>query len=206
MKLSIMLLLIFMLSSEVLSLMCQKCIPSGITPCTRTQITCPDKCLSATVSVSSSGTDMNVNLQTCGTSSLCVNESMNVGIMNIATNVQCCITDLCNNRTPAAPAQQFPNGKSCFTCVANRCSGTVNCVGNQDFCISASVQQGNNALYMKGCATKSACDASAGVSSQQGVAPVNVQCCAGNLCNSAEIFTLSFFLMIVPLICSILFH
>lgn len=44
---------------------------------------------------------MNVNLQTCGTSSLCVNESMNVGIMNIATNVQCCITDLCNNRTPA---------------------------------------------------------------------------------------------------------
>ncbi|KAF4078470.1 hypothetical protein AMELA_G00199450 [Ameiurus melas] len=201
MKLSITLLLICMLPFEVLSLICQQCISSGITQCTQT--TCPDQCLSATVSVSS---NVNVNLQTCGTSSLCVNESLNVGIMDIATNVQCCNTDLCNTGTLAAPPQQSPNGKSCVTCDNNGCSGTVNCVGDQTFCISASVQQGNNGVYMKGCATKSACDASAGVSSQQGVALVNVQCCAGNLCNSAEIFTLSFLLIIVPLICTIVFH
>ncbi|XP_034167489.2 phospholipase A2 inhibitor and Ly6/PLAUR domain-containing protein-like [Pangasianodon hypophthalmus] len=205
MKFQLTLLLISMLFSEVLSLMCQQCISLGIIPCTSTQINCSNQCASATVSVYTSVTKViNVSMQTCSMPDMCVNGSLNTGTVNLINSAKCCSTDLCNNETLPALPQQSPNGMMCYTCDPKGCSRALSCVGDQNFCISMSVQQGDSTVSMKGCASKSICDTVR--PSSQGFAVVSVQCCEGNLCNSAESFTLSFLLTLVHLLSSILFY
>ncbi|XP_060793736.1 urokinase plasminogen activator surface receptor-like isoform X2 [Neoarius graeffei] len=153
-----------------------------------------------------SGTKLtDVNIKTCGMPELCATGSMNIGTVKVTSNTKCCSTNFCNSETLPALPKQAPNGRMCYTCDANDCSGTVNCEGNEDRCISASVQQGSNTLSMKGCVSKSFCVGS-GSSGIPGIGISHVQCCEENLCNSAKSVTLSFLLMIVPLLSSILFY
>ncbi|XP_062872061.1 ly-6/neurotoxin-like protein 1 [Trichomycterus rosablanca] len=146
-----------------------------------------------------------VNVKTCGAPEECATQSLNFGLLKVTSNAKCCSTDLCNTDTPAALAQ-LANGKMCYICDYNsNCSKTVNCEGIEDRCITATVEQGGNKLTMKGCVSKNVCDASSG-SSQPGIAISKMTCCEGNLCNGAETFTLSFLILVVPLLSSILLH
>ncbi|MCI4387803.1 hypothetical protein PGIGA_G00078460 [Pangasianodon gigas] len=200
------LLLICMLFSKALSLTCHQCLPSPSGPCTNELITCSDQCLSTTTAMYMSGTKVtDINIKTCGVPELCASGSLNLGTVKVTSNSKCCSTNLCNTETLPALPQQAPNGRMCYTCDTNSCSVKVSCEGDEDRCISASVQQGSNTVSMKGCVSKSLCIASAS-SSVPGLGISKVQCCEGNLCNGAESFTLSFLLMIVPLLSSILFY
>ncbi|KAK2824886.1 hypothetical protein Q7C36_018813 [Tachysurus vachellii] len=204
MKTQVVLLLVCMLFSKALSLNCYQCLPSLTGPCTNEQTTCSDQCASSTISVFTSGTKQDISMKTCGVEDLCVSGSMNIGIVKVTNNAQCCSTNLCNSGTPPALPKQVPNGRVCYTCDTNDCSAKVYCEGNEDRCISASVKQGGNTVSMKGCVSQGFCVGS-GSSGVPGIGLTSVHCCEGNLCNGAEVFTLSFVLMIVPLISSILF-
>ncbi|KAF4078444.1 hypothetical protein AMELA_G00199420 [Ameiurus melas] len=201
MKSQVTLLLICMLFCKAQSLTCHQCIYPLSGTCTDTQ-TCADQCLTSTTSVYMGGAKVSdVNVKTCGTAEMCVSGSMNLGTMKVINNAKCCKTDLCNTETLPAPLEQAPNGRSCYSCDANGCSVKVNCEGSEDRCISAS---GTNTISVKGCVSNSFCAASASTSTS-GIGITSMQCCEGNLCNGAENFTLSFLLMIVPLLSSVLF-
>ncbi|MCJ8742031.1 hypothetical protein PDJAM_G00077690 [Pangasius djambal] len=144
-------------------------------------------------------------MKTCGMPEMCVRRSMNLGMAKVVSNAKCCETDHCNTETLPALPQQAPNGRMCYTCDANGCSVKVSCVGDEDRCISASVHQGSNSISTKGCVSKSLCTGS-GSASVPGFGATSMQCCEGNLCNGAESFTLSFLLMLIPLLSSILFY
>ncbi|KAF4078461.1 hypothetical protein AMELA_G00199390 [Ameiurus melas] len=206
MKSQVILLLICMLFSKALSLSCQMCsTTSG--PCPNTQTgTCPDQCLTSTVSVNISGTTLtNWYLKSCNMTELCGSGSLNLGVVKVTNNGQCCGTDLCNTETPSVLPKQDPNGRTCYTCDANSCSGKVSCTGNEDRCISGSFQPLANTVPLKGCASQNLCIGSGSVS-LLGITISDVKCCEGNLCNGAESFTLSFLLMLVPLLSSVLFY
>ncbi|XP_027020998.2 urokinase plasminogen activator surface receptor-like [Tachysurus fulvidraco] len=205
MKTQVVLLLICMLFSKAMSLNCYQCLPSLTGPCTNEQITCSDQCASTTMSVYTGDTKLqDVSVKTCSVQELCVSGSMNLGITKVTNNAQCCSTNLCNSVTLPALPKQVSNGRMCYTCDSNDCSRTVNCEGTEDRCISASVKQGGNTVSIKGCVSRGFCSGS-GSTNVPGIGSTSVQCCEGNLCNGAEAFTLSFVLMIVPLISSILF-
>ncbi|XP_026776152.3 urokinase plasminogen activator surface receptor [Pangasianodon hypophthalmus] len=196
------LLLICMLFSKALSLSCFQCLPPG----TCVQTTCLDQCLTTTASVYTNGTNVgDYSIKTCSLAGLCTSGSLNVGTLKLTSNAKCCSTDLCNSETLQALPAQASNGRMCYSCDGTSCSGTVSCEGVEDRCFTASVQQGNSSVSFKGCVSKNICVAAASTSIL-GFSLSNVQCCEGNLCNGAESFTLSFLLMIVPLLSSILFY
>ncbi|XP_053338074.1 urokinase plasminogen activator surface receptor-like [Clarias gariepinus] len=206
MKSQVTLLLICMLFSKALSLTCQQCLPTGTSAtCQPTQITCPNQCLTSTITAYSNGVKFTDYIQTCGTPDLCVSGSLNMGSVKVTTNSKCCSTDFCNTEKLPELPQQPPNGRMCYTCNNDKCLETVSCTGDEDRCISASVQQEGISVSVKGCVSASGCAAS-GSSSTPGIGVTNLQCCEGNLCNSAESFTLSFLPMIVPLLSSIFFY
>lgn len=43
----------------------------------------------------------------CGSPEQCVNSSMNIGMVKIANNTQCCRTALCNNKALPGKTKQF---------------------------------------------------------------------------------------------------
>ncbi|KAI5096147.1 phospholipase A2 inhibitor CNF-like [Silurus meridionalis] len=102
----------------------------------------------------------------CGSPEKCVNTSINIGVVRITNNTQCCSTNHCNNDT-------LP------------------------------VAQGTKVMTMKGCTTSNMCNVT--LLRAHGLILTDVYCCAGNLCNAAESFALSFLLMFIPLLSFILF-
>ncbi|XP_053339386.1 urokinase plasminogen activator surface receptor-like [Clarias gariepinus] len=188
-----------------LSLTCQQCQSLTNAPCQITQTTCSNQCLASTITVYTNGAKVDKNIQTCGAPDLCVNGSLNTGTVNVSINTKCCSTDLCNTEKLPELPQQPSNGRMCYTCNNDKCSETVSCTGDEDRCISATVQLGGISVSVKGCVSASVCAAS-GSSSTPGISVTNLRCCEGNLCNSAESFTLSFLPMIVPLLSSIFFY
>ncbi|KAK3519165.1 hypothetical protein QTP70_020004 [Hemibagrus guttatus] len=183
-----------------LSLMCHNCISEQCS-----EINCPDQCASVTLFIVSNGKNMTSVIKTCAIPQMCSSGSINLGELLMTSNVMCCNSTLCNKETLPALPKQAPNGRICYTCDAHGCSAKVDCEGSEDRCISASVQQGSSTVSLKGCVSKSFCVESRS-SSVPGFGVAKVQCCEGNLCNGAGIFTLNFLLMIVPLLSSILFY
>ncbi|KAM9445223.1 phospholipase A2 inhibitor and Ly6/PLAUR domain-containing protein-like [Clarias gariepinus] len=198
MKSQVKLLLICMLFSKALSLTCHHCLPSQSKKCNN-QTYCPDQCLTATTAVYLSGTKHIFYIKTCGTLKTCVSGRLNLGIIKVTTNAQCCTSDLCNSQTLSVHPQQALSGTMCYSG-----SGKVNCTGSEDRCIIASVQKGGNTMPMKGCVSSNFCHAH-GSSSMPAFNISNMHCCEGNLCNGAESITLSFLLISFLLLSCILF-
>ncbi|XP_046724751.1 urokinase plasminogen activator surface receptor-like [Silurus meridionalis] len=138
----------------------------------------------------------------------CTSESVNLKNLLIAMNMKCCSTDLCNNDTTPVLLNQTANGQKCYTCVGQNCnaecqgrhcnktSEIVECVGNEDRCIDITGGTIGVAIYMAGCASKRVCDSSAFKTTM--LLDTQVKCCEGNLCNSAETFTLTFLFTLIP--------
>ncbi|MCJ8742044.1 hypothetical protein PDJAM_G00077710 [Pangasius djambal] len=210
MRTQVTLLLVCMIASGALSLQCRpyvydidyKVVPTNCTnTCARTTTSVDIYIVSGVSGLTLMTVD---DLIHCGSPERCVNASINVGVVKIANNTQCCSTNLCNNRTlPVMPPQPI-NGRRCYTCNENDCSHKLHCEGAEDRCITATVAQGPNVMSLKGCTTKNVCNTT--LLRAHGLIMTDVECCEGNLCNGAEGFTLSFLLMLVPLLSSILFY
>ncbi|KAL1253381.1 hypothetical protein QQF64_018074 [Cirrhinus molitorella] len=177
MDLQVSVFLLFILFTAGYTLSCYDCPSVPGVSCTLTSqcsagIT---NCLSTTVTVN--GTTMKV--QSCAQSA-CLTGSMNFGIGKSSS--LCCSTDLCNSQG-APDSSGTPNGKSCYYCDGQSCSNTVSCLGSEDRCFIATVT-GFQTQVLKGCISKSYCDATALVPSIG-----SASCCEGNLCNGAQSVT-----------------
>nr|XP_055035358.1 urokinase plasminogen activator surface receptor-like [Misgurnus anguillicaudatus] len=114
--------------------------------------------------------------------------------------MQCCNTDLCNSNDVPDSSFNSPNGKQCYYCDEKSCLNKLNCVGPEDYCITATVNISSLLPTVKGCASKTICDAA-----QQGNAQVS--CCQGNLCNGAmSVTTQNLCFLLWPFIFYILIH
>ncbi|XP_029105363.1 urokinase plasminogen activator surface receptor-like [Scleropages formosus] len=87
------------------------------------------------------------SVKSCTIPQRCISGSINFGILRATVNTKCCSTDLCNNQSTPALAQNSPNGKQCFSCdLNNDCTSVINCLGNENNCITAT---GKNLLSSK---------------------------------------------------------
>ncbi|KAI2645352.1 Urokinase plasminogen activator surface receptor [Labeo rohita] len=106
---------------------------------------------------------------------------------------------------PADSSTNTPNGRSCYYCDGQSCSKTVSCSGTEDRCFNAtvfsSVSTGAQSQVLKGCVSKSFCDATALISYVQ-----NASCCEASLCNNAKSVTQSFLFLCCSLLSFILLH
>ncbi|RXN31018.1 urokinase plasminogen activator surface receptor-like protein [Labeo rohita] len=104
------------------------------------------------------------------------------------------------------------NGKKCYYCDGKSCSNILSCSGKEDHCITATGSFVDQSLVVKGCASKSICDATTSVTDVQ-----TISCCEGNLCNndanigpqsanSAESVTQSFRFLCCFLLSFVLLH
>ncbi|XP_051959773.1 urokinase plasminogen activator surface receptor-like isoform X2 [Xyrauchen texanus] len=144
------------------------------------------------------GVSTQMKIKTCAQPNDCQTGNMNLG--NIKISSSCCNTDSCNDKDAPDPSST-PNGKQCYTCNDPNCSNVLSCSVNEDYCIKASGSFGGVSTIVKGCVSKSVCDAATSVPNL-----VDVTCCQGNLCNSAKSFTQSFMLLLLPLFSYTLFH
>ncbi|XP_066527006.1 urokinase plasminogen activator surface receptor-like [Hoplias malabaricus] len=204
MKLQITLLLICGLYPSALSLKCYQCIPDTSGTCTNTQTVCPSQCGSVTTVVNVAGQQSAISAKDCASAAECVSGSLNLGTMKTTINTQCCSTDLCNSQNPPALPFKSPNGKRCYYCTDKDCSGIVDCLGDEDQCISLKVSAAGVQVTSKGCATRSICNAPTGSMQTAGISG-DVSCCSGNLCNGAEGVKISLLFVLVPLLSSFLF-
>ncbi|XP_067232918.1 urokinase plasminogen activator surface receptor-like [Chanodichthys erythropterus] len=197
--------LLFILFTAGHSLRCYEC--KGLeSSCGRKMVkTCPSgssQCESATAvtrigDITSKGT-----FKKCGAD--CLNGSMSfgmsfgMGLGNSKVTTSCCSSDLCNARN--APVSVL-NGKKCFSCDGQSCSVTVSCSGTEDNCFKAIETFGGQAIVIKGCVTKSICDATTSVSDF-----TFISCCEGNMCNGAQSVSQSFLFLCCSLLSYFLLH
>ncbi|XP_056302520.1 urokinase plasminogen activator surface receptor-like [Danio aesculapii] len=190
---SLFLLLAFVTTGRSLS--CYKCTGMTGSCAGQTETTCPieaSNCQSATMVTQVGGVTTKVKVKDCSID--CTTVSMNLGILMMSS--ECCSSDRCNVQDAPDPSTGTPNGNTCYSCDGNSCSNVLKCSGSEDRCIKATgTFEGQT---VKGCASKSICDATS-VSSIQGIS-----CCSGNLCNGAKSVTQSFLILCFPLISFIL--
>ncbi|XP_052444606.1 urokinase plasminogen activator surface receptor-like [Carassius gibelio] len=129
----------------------------------------------------------------------CLSGSMNFGIIKYSS--VCCNTDGCNLQDPPDPSTSTPNGKTCYSCDGKSCLNILSCTGTEDRCIKATGTFVGKSLVVKGCVSKSICDAAASVGEVQGAS-----CCSGNLCNGAQSVSQSFLFLCCSLLSFILLH
>ncbi|KTG43865.1 hypothetical protein cypCar_00044269 [Cyprinus carpio] len=126
----------------------------------------------------------------------CPSGSMNMGFAK--TSFACCNTDQCNIQDAPDPSI-VPNGKTCYSCDDKSCSNILSCSGSEDRCFKATGTLGGQSTVVKGCVSKSICDAETSVRDVQ-----EASCCEGNLCNSAQSITQSFLFLCCSLLSFIL--
>ncbi|XP_051533138.1 urokinase plasminogen activator surface receptor-like [Myxocyprinus asiaticus] len=191
--------LLFILFTGGYSLQCNLCIQNLTGSCEETTVTCPSgfsQCMSSKFKIT--GTSVNMKIKSCALPNDCQTGNVNLGTVKISS--LCCNTDLCNIQDAPDPSST-PNGKQCYSCNGPDCSNVLSCSGNEDYCIKATGNIGGMSTTLKGCASKSVCDAATSIPNL-----VDVTCCQGNLCNSAKSFTQSLMLLLLPLFSYTLFH
>lgn len=135
-----------------------------------------------------------VKTKSCSSVEQCVQGSLNFGVVRTLMTSMCCDTNLCNTQNaPEVSPTTKPNGKKCYQCgVQAGCTETLNCDNDEDYCISASVNVGNQVVLMKGCATKSICSEKTTNTLGTGT----FSCCQGDLCNGSTVTSASFLLLV----------
>ncbi|XP_051959774.1 phospholipase A2 inhibitor and Ly6/PLAUR domain-containing protein-like [Xyrauchen texanus] len=200
MDLQVSFVLLFILFTGGYSLNCKTCIPDLTGTCIEQTETCFSgfsECISSKVKITGVST-VDIKLKTCALPSYCQIGNMNLGDIKISSI--CCNTDNCNNKDAPDPSST-PNGKQCYSCNGPNCSNVLKCSGNEDYCVKATGSFPSVSATVKGCVSKSFCDAATSIPNL-----VDVKCCQGNLCNSAKSFTQSFMLLLLPLFSYTLFH
>ncbi|XP_067280708.1 urokinase plasminogen activator surface receptor-like [Pseudorasbora parva] len=200
MDLQVSVFLLFILFTAGHTLRCYDCM-SSTGSCAEEQriTTCPSgssQCESSTI-VTQVGaiTSKVVQIKECVP--VCQSGSINVGFARMSSS--CCNTDQCNAEDAPEPSN-VPNGKICYYCDGKSCSNTLRCSGDEDRCITATGTSDDQPLVVKGCASKSICDAK----SVRNVE--SASCCEGNLCNGAQSVTQSFLFLCCSLLSYFLLH
>ncbi|NP_001373255.1 lymphocyte antigen 6 family member M6 precursor [Danio rerio] len=192
--------LLFALFTAGHSLFCNQC-PGQQSSCD--QIPCPSgfsSCFAATAYASALGSSTSLaTVKSCAPANGCPSGSINLG--NVKLTSYCCSTDLCNKDDAPDPSNNMPNGNLCYTCVGVDCTAKMACTGSEDRCMKATWTLGGQTLGVKGCVSKSICDAASLVPNVKGIS-----CCQGNLCNGAKSITQSFLFLCFPLLSFILMH
>ncbi|XP_056302519.1 urokinase plasminogen activator surface receptor-like [Danio aesculapii] len=192
-QISLFILLAFVTTGHSLS--CYQC--GGSSCAGQTLTTCPaaaSHCESVTMVTDVGGFTSKTLAKDCAAG--CATGSMNLGVLMMSS--ECCNSDRCNVNDAPDPSTGVPNGKTCYTCDEKSCSNVLKCSGTEDRCITAKVTSEGQTTVVKGCASKSICDATS-VSRVQ-----RISCCSGNLCNGAKSVTQSFLILCFPLIAFIL--
>ncbi|XP_067279430.1 urokinase plasminogen activator surface receptor-like [Pseudorasbora parva] len=199
MDLQVSVFLLFVLFTAGHSLSCYECLGLAGSCADQKLKTCPSgssQCMSVTA-VTQVG-DVTSKVQTKDCAVACQSVSLNIGLMRMTTS--CCNTDQCNAQD-APDSSSTPNGKTCYSCDGQSCSKTMGCSGNEDRCIKSTGSFGGQSLVLKGCASKSMCDATTSVNSLE-----SISCCEGNLCNGAQSVTQSFLFLCCSLLSYFLLH
>ncbi|XP_052443315.1 phospholipase A2 inhibitor and Ly6/PLAUR domain-containing protein-like [Carassius gibelio] len=189
--------LLFSLFTAGHTLSCYVC--SGVTgSCSdQTVKTCPSgsyKCVSLTA-VTKDGAK--IKFKDCVPD--CASGSMNLGIMRSSS--VCCNTDGCNVQDAPDPSTRTPNGKTCYSCDGQSCLNKLSCTGNEEHCINGTWTVSGMSILVKGCASKSICDAGSSDIYVKGIS-----CCPGNLCNGVQSVSQSFLFLCLSLLSFILLH
>ncbi|XP_065099907.1 uncharacterized protein [Paramisgurnus dabryanus] len=186
------------------ALKCNECI--GVTgSCVSKETTCSsaaNTCASATVVTTIGDTSVTMEAKTCDVIQSCGNGSFNVGVFRSKVSMQCCNTDLCNSINVPDYISNSGNGKKCYFCDGKSCWNTLNCLGNEDYCIKATTNITSLPTTVKGCTTKSICDDV----SQAPSGFMGLSCCQGDLCNGAKSITQNLLFLSWPLFFYILIH
>ncbi|XP_058503057.1 urokinase plasminogen activator surface receptor-like [Solea solea] len=202
------LLLIFgtLLLPKAIALKCYECLP-GLTTCTDTPKDCPSSTHCAAMRViayAGSSKISDINMKTCALAEQCVEGSINFGVSKTVLSTKCCTSELCNKQPLPDPPKKNPNGKKCYRCDGKTCTGTLNCEGNEDYCVSSEVDVAGNKMTLKGCASKSLCSSEASAQIAEGIGS-KLNCCQGNYCNSAGAAGAGLVILVAPLMSLVLF-
>ncbi|XP_065099894.1 phospholipase A2 inhibitor and Ly6/PLAUR domain-containing protein-like [Paramisgurnus dabryanus] len=188
------------------SLQCYEC--SGVNgSCVSKVTTCPDTavCSSLTMVQNTGGTEVTIQYKGCRVMKYCISGSVNLGIISSVTSTQCCNTDLCNIKDVPVYSSNTPNGKQCYYCDdPTSCLNKLNCSGEDDYCVTVTATNGSLTETVKGCASKSYCDAVPALLEPQ--MHFKMSCCQGNLCNGAKSVTQNLLFLLWPLFFFILIH
>ncbi|KAK6326597.1 hypothetical protein J4Q44_G00022420 [Coregonus suidteri] len=200
--------LVSVLLPKAYSLKCFECIPGVSGTCTDKQIDCPNPTQCGNTRITSYAGDtkvLDVNAKSCAVPTECFSAAVNFGIARTTITSKCCNTDLCNSQSVPESTKPTPNGKKCFTCTGTDCTSALSCLGDEDRCISTTVNVGGEKMTMKGCASKIICmgEVSGALGPAMGV---DMKCCEGNLCNSAQGIGLSLLLLVTSMVSVALFH
>uniref|UniRef100_A0A3B1IXS7 Urokinase plasminogen activator surface receptor-like n=1 Tax=Astyanax mexicanus TaxID=7994 RepID=A0A3B1IXS7_ASTMX len=187
-------------------LKCYECTSGLSGTCTKKERHCPDQCVSVNTATYFAGVKQEVVRKGCAANAgQCITGSLNLGVVRTTVNSRCCSTDLCNSQSVPALTKKSLNGRKCYTCVDDICTGSVSCEGDEDHCISGTADAGGVRMTVKGCASRSYCVSPASSILAAGISG-GVSCCNSDLCNGAEGVNLSLLLLLGPLLSSILLH
>ncbi|XP_047454695.1 urokinase plasminogen activator surface receptor-like [Mugil cephalus] len=192
---------------EAFTLRCYECTPGVTGTCTETTTQCPsekNQCAALRVMSYAGGSKLaDITGKSCAVSEECGEHSLNFGVSRTVVASKCCSSDLCNTQRVPEPSKTNPNGRKCFTCDGQTCTKTLNCEGNEDHCISATVSTGGQKVTVKGCASKVICT-NKELAQIMGLTGVDMSCCQGDYCNSASSTSAGLMLLVAPLISLVL--
>ncbi|XP_041649299.1 urokinase plasminogen activator surface receptor-like [Cheilinus undulatus] len=202
----------FALLPEAYTLKCYECGPGIKETCANNVRECPSKdqqCGAVRIASQTGKTfpsgilQADLHMKSCFTADQCLEGSVNYGTNRTLITTKCCTSDLCNTDFAPGGRKSQPNGKKCYTCIGQMCTKTLDCEGDEDYCISSSMKHGNaQAGNMKGCASKRF---SSYLDEMEDFFDVDFSVCLGDLCNSASSPRVGLLLLLTaPLLTSVM--
>ncbi|XP_047455201.1 urokinase plasminogen activator surface receptor-like isoform X2 [Mugil cephalus] len=172
---------------EASTLRCYQCTPGPDGNCTYTA-QCPSEkylCAVQRYVFYINGSVWNSTRRSCVLPEECGELSLNYGFYRDVIASKCCNTDLCNTQPPPEITPPVPSGIKCTTCDEQGCNAALNCLGNEDRCISATDYMPGQMVTLKACASEAACHyMQTALMTETTAAEVN--CCQSDYCNSGS--------------------
>ncbi|XP_070822775.1 uncharacterized protein [Chaetodon trifascialis] len=193
---------------EVYPLKCHECLSGSLGTCTDTEKECPSasyQCGAWRITSYAGDSKLaDVHRKTCILADQCVEGSLNFGMARTVLTSNCCTSELCNTQPAPEPSKSSPNGKRCYHCHGLKCTATLNCAGNEDYCISETVTAGGEKTIKKGCASRQICLHPQNPNIKSFIQG-EIRCCQGDFCNSASSTSAGLLLLVAPLISLVMF-